>query len=76
MLQLKSTFSLSDIIQTLCEEPKAKAGQRHGGLGVSYSETIALLKQMSEKGAVSAEFRAGSLPKISLNIKQKELIDR
>ncbi len=76
ILQLKSTFGLSDIIQTLCGEPKAKAGQRHGGLGVSYSEAIALLKQMSEKGAVSAEFRAGPLPKISLNIKQKESIDR
>ena len=62
--QLKSTFELGDIIQTLCEEPLKKADEGHLGLGVSYADMIALLKQMCDKGAVRAEFRAGPLPKI------------
>ena len=36
------------------------------GLEVSYSEAIALLKQMCEQGAIQADFRAGPLPKIDL----------
>ena len=62
--RLKSSFELSDVIRTLCEEPPKTASQRHPGLGVSYADGIALLKQMCEKGAVEAEFRAGPLPKI------------
>lgn len=64
ILQLKSSFELADIITTLCEEPLTKDGQVHQGLGVSYADMIALLKQMCDKGAISAEFRAGPLPKI------------
>jgi len=64
IVQLKSSFELSDIIQTLCEEPIKKAEEEHLGLGVSYADMIALLKQMCDKGAVKAEFRAGPLPKI------------
>jgi len=71
MVQLKSSFELSDIIQTLCEEPLKKTKQEHRGLNVSYAEAITLLKQMSDKGAVEAEFWAGSLPKIDLIIKRK-----
>ena len=41
-----------------------------GGLGVSYSAMIALVKQLSDKGAISAEFRAGLMPKIGVNIKK------
>ncbi|MBA7699163.1 hypothetical protein ES703_107851 [subsurface metagenome] len=62
--QLKSTFELGDIIRTLCEEPFKKAEEEWLGLGVSYSDVIALLKRMCDKGAVRAEFRAGPLPKI------------
>jgi hypothetical protein len=64
--QLKSSFELADIIRTLCEEPSTKAESAGGGrgLGVSYAEVIALLKQMCEKGAVEAQFRPGPLPKI------------
>ena len=69
-IQLKSSFALSDIIRTLCEEPLEKPDQGWRGLGVSYAEGIALLKQMSDKGAVQAEFRAGPLPKIGLIIKK------
>jgi len=64
IVQLKSTFELSDIIQTLCEEPLKKAEEGHLGLGVSYADMIALLKRMCDKGAVRAEFRAGALPRM------------
>jgi flagellar P-ring protein precursor FlgI len=70
-VQLKSSFELSDVIQTLCEEPLKKTKQEHRGLNVSYAEAIALLKQMCDKGAVEAEFKAGPLPKIDLIIKRK-----
>jgi flagellar basal body P-ring protein FlgI len=60
---LRSSFELAEIIRTLCEEPRTERGRR-GGLGVSYSDIIAILKQMCDKGAVRAEFRAGPLPKI------------
>jgi hypothetical protein len=71
IVQLKSSFQLSDIIQTLCEEPLKKTKQERRGLNVSYAEAITLLKQMCNKGAVEAEFRAGPLPKIDLIIKRK-----
>jgi len=61
---LKCSFDLGDIIQTLCAEPLQKSEQERIGLGVSYADAIALLKQMCDKGAVEAEFRAGPLPKI------------
>ncbi len=67
---LKSSFDLADIIRVLCEEPSRKDEEGHGGLGVSYSEMIALIKQMCDKGAVSAEFRAGPLPKIGVIVKK------
>jgi hypothetical protein len=61
VLRLKSSFDLADIILTLCREP---AEQENQGLGVSYSDMIALLKQMCDKGAIPAEFRAGPPLKI------------
>lgn len=60
---LRSSFELGDIIQTLCEEPAGRSEGGQGGLGVSYADMIALLKQMCKKGVVGAEFRAGPLPK-------------
>ena len=62
--RLRSSFELDDIIQTLCEEPLKNTEEGHRGLGVSYADVIAILKQMCDKGAVRAEFRAGPLPKI------------
>jgi len=70
VIQLKSSFELGDIIQTLCEEPTRRTEQGRVGLNVSYAEAIALLKQMCDKGAVEAEFRAGPLPKIGMAIKK------
>jgi len=64
VIKLKSSFELSDIIQTLCEEPIVEEGSgARPGLNVSYADAIALLKQMCEQGAVKAQFRAGPLPK-------------
>ncbi|MHC4791421.1 MAG: flagellar basal body P-ring protein FlgI [Planctomycetota bacterium] len=68
--QLRTTFRLDDIIQTLCEEPTPETEQKRQGLGCSYTDAIVLLKQMCDKGAVPAEFRAGPMPKISLIIKK------
>lgn len=62
---LRSSFKVGDIIQVLCEEPPKEGEEGHGGLGVSYAEVIALLKQMCDKGVVQAEFRAGPLPKFN-----------
>jgi hypothetical protein len=66
----KSSFELGDIIRTLCEEPAEKSEETRGGLGVSYDEMTALLKQMCDRGAVKADFRAGPLPKIGTTIKK------
>ncbi len=68
--RLTSTLILSDVIQTLCMEPLAKDQQGTGGLGVPYADTIALLKQMCDKGVIEAKFIAGPLPKIDLNVKK------
>ncbi|MDT8303628.1 MAG: flagellar basal body P-ring protein FlgI [Sedimentisphaerales bacterium] len=62
--QLRSSFILSDIIRALCEKPKVEGVPGRGGLGVPYADVIALLKLMCDKGAVKAEFWAGTLPKI------------
>ena len=61
---LRSSLELGDIIETLCEEPVRRTEQGRLGLGVSYADMIALLKQMCEKGAIEAKFQAGPLPKI------------
>ncbi len=62
--QLKSSFELDDVIRTLCEKPTTSSEQGRGGLGVSYTDVISLLKRMCDKSAVRAEFWAGPLPKI------------
>jgi len=68
--QLKSSFEIGDIIRALCDEPAKEDGKGRGGLGISYADAAVLLKQMCDKGAVRAEFRAGPMPKIGLNIKK------
>ncbi|MHC4110946.1 MAG: flagellar basal body P-ring protein FlgI [Planctomycetota bacterium] len=61
---LRCSLELGDVIQTLCDEPVRRSENARIGLGVSYADVIALLKQMCEKGAVEAKFEAGPLPKI------------
>jgi hypothetical protein len=68
--QLRSSFEVSDIIRALCNEPPDEQDERRGGLGVSYSNAAALLKKMCDMGVVPAEFHAGPMPKIGLNIKK------
>jgi hypothetical protein len=68
--QLRSSFELCDIIRTLCNEPAQKEDKARGGLGASYSDAAALLKKMCDMGVVDAEFHAGPMPKIGLNIKK------
>ena len=70
MSQLKSSFEIGDIISKLCDEPIEEGEKGRGGLGVSYSDAAVLLKQMCDKGVVGAEFHAGTMPKIDLNIKK------
>jgi len=68
--KLNSSFEVGDIIRTLCEEPLKEEEKGSGGLGASYADMIALLKQMCDVGVIRAEFRAGPLPKIGLIIKK------
>lgn len=68
--QLKCSFEISDIIRTLCDVPIQENENRRGGLGVSYSEAVALLKRMCDMGVLKAEFHTGPMPKIDLNIKK------
>lgn len=68
--QLKSSFDIGDIIRTLCNEPAQEGQKGRGGLGVTYADAAALLKQMCDMGVVKAEFHAGPMPKIGLNIKK------
>jgi len=63
--ELRSTYELSDIIRTLCEEPVVEEGYTvRSGLNVSYATAIGLLKQLHDSGAVAGGFHAGGLPQI------------
>ena len=66
-LQLQSSYRLTDIIRTICE---GSTQYGDGQLRVSYSQLAALLKQMSDKGAIKAEFYIDPLPDISRIIKE------
>ncbi len=68
--QIKCTYELGNIIQSLSELPPERDQEQTGGLGVSYSDLIALLKQMCDKSVIDAQFHAGPLPKIDLNVKK------
>jgi flagellar P-ring protein precursor FlgI len=68
-INIKSSYDLADIIESLCEESVKLREQGRAGLSVPYSDMIALLKKMSEKGAIDAPFWAGSMPKTTANIK-------
>lgn len=68
---VKSRMGVADLIRILGTEPATTAEGQLRGLGVSYAETIALLEQLSAKGAVDAEFWAGPLPKIDVPVKKR-----
>lgn len=63
--KMKSTFNVSSIIRTLCEEPVIEEDSvLNPGLNVSYSEITALLKLMFDKEIIRADFHAGGLPEL------------
>lgn len=68
--QIKCNYEIGDIIQALCDALPERGQKNRGGLGVSYSDIITLLKQMCDKGAVNAQFHAGPMPNIGLNVKK------
>jgi len=70
VMNLKSSFKLSDIIRVLGSEPGGAKDSGPGGIGVPYSEIAALLRQMCDKGAVVAEFRAGPPAKFGPIVKK------
>ena len=70
ILRMNCSLDLADIIRTLCKEPVKQPNEGSPGLGVPYSTLVWLLKQMSESGAIPAEFQAGPLPKTIPNIKK------
>ena len=57
---LKCPPGLHALIQVLCAD-RVGDGQRQGGLGLSYSELLSLLKQTCDSRLVDAEFRVGPL---------------
>jgi flagellar basal body P-ring protein FlgI len=60
---LKSSFKLADIIRTLGEAiPAGDKPLLRPGLGISYSDAIALLRLICENEGVKAEFKAGPTP--------------
>lgn len=65
-ISLKCSYELGDIIRTLGAEPTRRTPTDQVGLAVAYSDIIALLNKMVQKGAVDCRFRAGPMPQISL----------
>jgi flagellar basal body P-ring protein FlgI len=62
---LRSSFKLADVIRTLGETiPADDKPLVRPGLEVGYGQITALLKQMVEKGAVEAQFRAGPMTQV------------
>ncbi|HNY80604.1 MAG: flagellar basal body P-ring protein FlgI [Sedimentisphaerales bacterium] len=62
---VRTSFSVSEIVRALgAERSRADAGDV-SGLGAPYTDVVAVLEQLAAKGAVSAEFWAGPLPKIA-----------
>lgn len=68
--RLESSFEVGDIIRALCDNPPKEDEPGRGGLGVSYSDAIVILKEMCDKGAIAAAFHAGPMPNFGLNIKK------
>ncbi|MEN6578547.1 MAG: flagellar basal body P-ring protein FlgI [Phycisphaerales bacterium] len=67
---IKAGFEVGAVVRALGDEAKATSGGQLLGLGASYEEIIAVLKQLTAKGVVTAEFWPGPLPKIDLPVKK------
>ena len=66
LITVETSYKLSDIIKTLCEEPiiNNTGKDSAGGLNFSYSDIISLLEIMHEKKAFKGEFVVGEMPQI------------
>jgi len=74
---MAASFELTDIIRVLCEGlPVKDQPQLRPGLGISYSDLIALLSHMCQSGAINAEFRAGLLSTAGAILEKKPSNDR
>jgi hypothetical protein len=67
---VRTGFSISEIVRALGAERSRPDAGRGSGLGVPYTDVIAVLEQLTAKGAVPAEFWAGPLPKIGRIVKE------
>ncbi len=67
---VRSGLNLSQIVRTLGAERRNASRQAPAGLGVPYTDVIAVLEQLSAKEGVAAEFWAGPLPKIGRIVKK------
>ena len=64
---VKAPRDIMNLLITMCEVPPDGQHSRITyGLGVPYSDLVAMLKTMCEKGAVNAQFDWSSLPKTSM----------
>ncbi len=63
VVEIKSSYEISEIIRLLCREPAVNevTKKMQAGLNVSYADTIAILKQMCDRGALPAHFFAGPM---------------
>jgi hypothetical protein len=59
--KMESRYNLTDVLQTLGEPSNSL---QRPGLNVSYDEVIAIIKELSNKQAIPAQFIAGPLAKI------------
>jgi len=63
-------LTVSEIVRKLGAEPPRAGSASPTGLGVPYTDIIAVLEQLTAKEGVAAEFWAGPLPKIGLLVKK------
>jgi flagellar basal body P-ring protein FlgI len=67
---VRTSRDLRDVIHALADEPgRTELGQL-SALGVSYADVMALLEQMTDKGAVAAQFWVGPPSKMAPPVKK------
>jgi Flagellar P-ring protein len=67
---VRSGLTVSQIVRTLGAERPRAGSAGPVGLGVPYTDVTAVLKQLTAKEGVAAEFWVGPLPKIGLLVKK------
>jgi flagellar basal body P-ring protein FlgI len=60
---IKTTSNVAELIRVLCDDLPAGTDSKGAfGLGASYSDAVALLQTMCQKGMIKADFHLGPLP--------------